>query len=177
MTRVLSLRELGRATLARQLLLERSALDPVAAVEHLVGLQAQTPHTWYVGLWSRLTSVDPRAVGAALEDRRLVRVPLLRSTIHLVSADDALALRPHAQAPIERSTLGQFDRHLVGVDRDALVAAARELVEERPRIASELGRLLAEEFSGRDPAAREEGDERWTNPARRRPDAPPAQTG
>jgi hypothetical protein len=130
-------------------------------VEHLVGLQAQTPHTWYVGLWSRLAGLDPVAVGGLLEHRVLVRLPLMRSTIHLVTADDAVALRPLTQPPIERSTMGAFGRYLVGVDRGQLVAAARALVEERPRVASELGRLLAERFSGRDPAALAQAARAW----------------
>lgn len=69
MARVLTRQELNRATLSRQLLLGRSPLDPVAAVEHLVGLQAQTPQTWYVGLWSRVADLDPVQVGAALQVR------------------------------------------------------------------------------------------------------------
>jgi Winged helix DNA-binding domain len=154
-------RALNRATLARQLLLDRSELPVPAAVEHLVGLQAQTSHTWYVGLWSRLAELDPVAVGKLLERRELVRLPLMRSTIHLVTADDALTLRPRTQPPIERSTMGAFGRHLVGVDRELLVAAARELVEERPLAASELGRLLAERFPGRDPAALAQGARAW----------------
>jgi hypothetical protein len=161
MPRVLSRRELGRATLARQLLLERSALDPVAAVAHLAGLQAQTAQSWYGALWTRLAGFDPAVVGAALEQRRLVRVPLMRSTIHLVTAADAVALRPLVDPVIERSTLGNFGRGLAGLDRAALVAAARELVEERPRIASELGRALAERFPGRDPESLAQGARAW----------------
>jgi len=130
---VLTRRDLNRATLARYLLLERAGLDPVAAVEHLVGLQAQTPHSWYVGLWSRVAGLDPVRVAAALGERRLVRTPVMRSTIHLLTADDALVLRPLTQPPIERSTMGAFGRHLVGVDRNALVTAVRELVEKQPR--------------------------------------------
>ena len=151
MPEVLGRRALGRATLARQLLLERSTLPPVPAVGHLVGLQAQTPHTWYVGLWSRLAGFAPEVVGAALVDRRLVRVPVMRSTVHLVTADDALAIRPVVDRVIERSTLGAYGRHLAGIDRADLAAAARELVDAEPLIASELGRRLADRFPGRDP--------------------------
>lgn len=158
---VLDRRALNRATLARQLLLERAELPVPAAVAHLAGLQAQTPHTWYVGLWSRLSDLDPVAVGGLLQSRELVRLPVMRSTIHLLTADDALALRPLTQPPIERSTLGQFGRHLNGVDRAALVAAARELVEDQPRIASELGRLLGERFPGHDPVALAQGARAW----------------
>ena len=62
--RSLSLRAINRATLARQLLLERATLPVEAAVEHLVGLQAQTTHSWYVGLWTRLEGFDAPAAGA-----------------------------------------------------------------------------------------------------------------
>ena len=157
----LSRRALNRATLARQLLLERSDSDPLAALEQLVGLQAQTPQSWYVGLWTRLADFDPEAIGTALTKRRLVRLPLMRSTIHLVTAADALALRPLTQTPIERSTLGAFGRHLRGVDRAALVAVAGDLVDERPLIASELGRRLAEHFPGHDPEGLAQGARAW----------------
>lgn len=157
----LTRRALNRATLARQLLLERAGLPVADAVEHLVGLQAQTSHTWYVGLWTRLAGLDAAGVGALLERRELVRLPVMRSTIHLLTADDALALRPLTQPPIERSTLGQFGRQLAGIAPDELVAAAREIVEERPRIASELGRLLAERFPGHDPGALAQGARAW----------------
>ena len=60
-------RQLNRALLARQLLLERSAMAPVDAVEHLVGLQAQAPLAPYVALWSRLAAFDPNVLGAAVE--------------------------------------------------------------------------------------------------------------
>ena len=52
MDEVLSGRALNRATLARQLLLERDKRTPLATVEHLVGMQAQVPHNPYTGLWS-----------------------------------------------------------------------------------------------------------------------------
>lgn len=71
---VLDRRALNRARLARQLLLERSALGVPEAVEHLVGLQAQTPHSWYAGLWSRLDGFEPAHASDLLSDGRLVRV-------------------------------------------------------------------------------------------------------
>ena len=90
----LSDRALNRATLARQLLLERAPLDVSAAVGHLVGLQAQVPHDPYTALWSRLAGFAPETLGRALVDRAVVRLAVMRSTIHLVTADDALLLRP-----------------------------------------------------------------------------------
>src|SRR5690242_20159647 len=94
MAQQLSRQALNRATLARQFLLERVELPVVEAVERLGGLQAQTAHSWYLGLASRLSGVTPEAVSALLRDRSLVRIALHRATIHLVSARDCLAWRP-----------------------------------------------------------------------------------
>src|SRR5690554_1994331 len=78
-------RALNRALLGRQLLLERSTLTPVAAIEHLIGLQSQAPHPPYTGLWSRLVGFDPAVVSAGLLDRSLVRASTMRGTVHLMS--------------------------------------------------------------------------------------------
>jgi hypothetical protein len=85
----------------------------------------------------------------------------MRSTIHLLTAEDALALRPTVQVVVERSTLGAFGRRLAGVDPEALATAAREIVDGRPRTASELGRLLAGRFPGSDPEALAQGARAW----------------
>lgn len=91
---VLTQRALNRATLERQLLLRRSELPILDAVEHLVGLQAQLPLNPYTALWSRLARFRPDGLAELLLDRRVVRIVVMRATIHLVSADDCLLLRP-----------------------------------------------------------------------------------
>ena len=98
---VLSRRALNRATMARQLLLERTDLDALAAIEHLVGLQAQEPHDPYLALWSRLEGFDPDELSQLLLQRRAVRIPAMRSTVHLLSADDCLRLRPLVQPVLD----------------------------------------------------------------------------
>ncbi|MBB1244128.1 AlkZ family DNA glycosylase [Streptomyces durbertensis] len=143
-------RALNRALLARQLLLERSELTVPEAVEQLVGLQAQTPHTWYLGLWSRLADYDPHATAGLLRDRALVRISLMRSTIHLVTVADALWLRPLHEPVMERGVKGSFGRKLVDVDREELAALGRKLLEEEPASFAALGRKLAERWPGRD---------------------------
>lgn len=158
---VLGRRVLNRATLARQMLLHRAELSVSEAVAALVGLQAQTTHSWYVGLWTRLEGLEPEVVGKQLEERRLVRLALMRSTIHLVTAEDCLALRPVVQPVIERSVRGQFGRRLEGLDREEVASAARALVEEQPRTFSELARLLAERFPGRDAFALGQAIRAW----------------
>ena len=141
--RVLTRRELGRALLARNLLLERSALDPLAAVRHLVGLQAQEPQEPWLGLLARLDGVDLAAASRLLEDRRLVRTHLMRRTVHLVTAEDCLALRPlHAGVLLSRMR-AVLSRRLVGVDEAELAAAGEPLFEAEPQTVGEVGRVLA----------------------------------
>lgn len=144
--RVLSRAELVRATLARQLLLERSGLPVPDALEHLVGLQAQTPDTWYTGLWSRLDGFDPLEASALLEQRRLVRIALMRSTIHLVTAEDALRLRPLMQPAVEKPMGGRGRTELRARGLDDIATAGRALLEAEPLTNAALGAKLAERW-------------------------------
>ncbi|GAA3155343.1 winged helix DNA-binding domain-containing protein [Nonomuraea roseoviolacea subsp. carminata] len=160
---LISRRALNRATLDRQLLLRRAALPVVDVVERLGGLQAQTPHTWYTGLWNRVEDFDPAVASGLLESRALVRVALQRSTIHLVSARDCLAMRPLLQVVTERMTRSAFGRRLAGVDLDELAATGRALLSEGPMTFAELGRALAERWPDNDPNALGQGV-RWLVP-------------
>ncbi|MEW9551399.1 winged helix DNA-binding domain-containing protein [Nonomuraea sp. NPDC050783] len=160
---LISRRALNRATLDRQLLLRRTDRDVVDVVEHLAGLQAQTPHTWYTGLWSRIEGFDPVAAGELLSSRALVRIALQRSTIHLVSARDCLAMRPLLAPVTERMTRSTFGRRLAGVDLDELAKVGRELLESRPMTFAELGRELATRWPEADPHALGQGV-RWLVP-------------
>jgi hypothetical protein len=151
----LSNRALNRATLARQLLLDRSSFSALDAVRHLVGLQAQEPPDPYTALWSRLAEFDPGELSGLLESRRAVRIVVMRATIHLVTADDALVLRPLMQ-PVLDSELERhptFGPRLRGVDVAPVLAAARAALEERPLTGKELRALVAERFPDLDAAA------------------------
>jgi hypothetical protein len=147
---VLNRRALNRATLARQLLLKRAELPVLDAVEHLVGLQAQEPPDPYTALWSRLDAFRPQELARLLEDRQVVRIAVMRSTIHLVTADDCLTLRPLMQ-PVLDAELARY-RDLRGVDVDAVLGFARELVAERPLSGGELRAALTERFPQHDAA-------------------------
>jgi hypothetical protein len=149
-------RALNRATLARQLLLERSTMPVPAAIEHLVGLQAQTPHTAYTGLWTRLAGFRPEVLSDLLVERRVVRLALMRGTIHMVTARDAWGLRPLVQPVLDRVQKGQFGKRLVGVDPDAVVAMGRAFVEEEPRTFKALGDHLLTRWPERDRFALEQ---------------------
>ncbi|MFJ5261785.1 winged helix DNA-binding domain-containing protein [Streptomyces sp. NPDC088387] len=151
-TPVLSPRALNRATLARQLLLRRTAMSPKAAVEHLVGLQAQEVKPPYYALAARLDGFAPEQLSTLLADREVVRMVTLRSTIHLHTADDGLALRPFAQAAADRE-LKIFHKGLAGVDLDRLALRARELVEEEPRTMRRLREELGPQWPDADPRA------------------------
>ena len=150
---VLTQRQLNRALLERQSLLRRSDATPAAMVEHLVGLQAQAPMPPYYGLWSRLTSFDPHELGRMLTEREVVRLTLMRATVHLVTPRDAALLRPLVQVPIERNHNGAFGRRMGGADPAELAAAARELLAGQPRTAREVARALLERGIGDDEEA------------------------
>jgi hypothetical protein len=153
--RVLSTRELNRALLERQLLLHRVPTAVPDAIEHLVGMQAQNPRDPYVSLWSRLEGFEPAALSELIETRRAVRISLMRSTIHLVTARDCVAIRPVLQAWLERNlhTATPWGRMLDGSDLEAIARAGRSALEREPMTFAELGRRLAAEFPGYDPSA------------------------
>lgn len=143
--RVLSKRALNRALLARQLLLRRRRIPVLEAVERLVALQSQVPRDPYVALWSRVEPFRPETLSDALEERRAVRMTLLRGTLHLVTARDAVGLRILVQPSIEGVIYGSSPlRKAVGsVDMDELFDALRVWLEERPRRRAELVREIA----------------------------------
>jgi hypothetical protein len=152
----LSLRALNRATLARQILLDRENRGIAETLEHLVGMQAQLPNAPYVALWSRLEGFQPAELSQLLADHRALRMLLMRGTIHLVTATDALVLRPAVQAALERDVFGNstFGRHrLEGLDMEAVLAAGREIVTERPLTNVQIRDELARRWPDRDPAA------------------------
>jgi Winged helix DNA-binding domain len=139
--------------LARQLLLCRTDHSVLAAVAHLVGLQAQTPNAPYIGLWSRLTRFDPKQLTALVNDRRIVRIALMRGTIHSVSDRDCLELRAHFEPVLMRGLQGAFGKHLKDLNLKQVEAAARKLLEKKALTFNELGKLLAGRWPDRDPAA------------------------
>jgi hypothetical protein len=149
----LSLRAVNRALLARQLLLERERRSAIDAIGDLVGMQAQVPVDPYVGLWSRLEDFEPAELSDVLEQRDAVRATLMRATIHVVTARDARFLRPLMQPVPERTFKGQFGKRVDGIDRAALLAAGRALVEERPRTRAELRAELGERWPEHDAEA------------------------
>src|SRR5688572_30153239 len=91
--RILTLRDLNRTLLARQLLLEREPVPVPAAVEHLAGLQAQQPASPYIALWTRLRDFQRDDLARLIEDHTIVKATMMRGTLHLVTAADFVRLR------------------------------------------------------------------------------------
>ena len=125
---MLSQRDLNRALLARQLLLERRRLSLPKALERIGGIQAQYAPSMYIGLWSRLDGFERAALNRALERRTVVQGTLMRLTIHLVSARDWWPFTV-ATRDARRRTWERYPGH---ADARAAAAAARKL---RRRIA------------------------------------------
>ena len=153
MTEMLSQRALNRATLARQCLLERASAPAIDMIEHLGGMQSQAPLAPYVGLWTRLQDFTPDELSALTEQREVVRLHLMRNTVHLVSARDCLDWRALFYPLHAARFSAQFRRGMTGVDYDALLRQAKRLLEEQPRTRGELANLLAECWPEADPGA------------------------
>ncbi|GGY96177.1 winged helix DNA-binding domain-containing protein [Streptomyces poonensis] len=144
MTTRISTRALNRATLARQFLLDRTDAGLPDVVAHLGGLQAQEPQEPFTGLWSRVRDFVPDELSRLLEQRTLVRLHLMRRTVHLVTADDAWNWRPRHHTLLRQRTLGTYRRDLADLDPDVLAARARDLMADGlPRSLGDIGRDLA----------------------------------
>jgi hypothetical protein len=140
--RILNLRELNRATLSRQMLLEREALSVPAAIERLAGLQAQLASAPYAGLWTRLCDFQREDLAREIENRKVVKATMMRATLHLCTADDYLrfrtALKPlliGAASEIAKRRGGEFDT-------DKVLKAARKFIGEKPRTFAEISDML-----------------------------------
>jgi hypothetical protein len=150
---ILSPRRLNRILLARQLLLSRRRMSVPAAIEHLVAMQSQSPRSAYVGLWTRVSGFRHEALEQLMLSREAVRIVLMRSTIHLVTARDCLPFRELVQSAVARTSRHTTLRRQAGVDDAQLADAGRELVDAEPRTFAELGELLQARWPACDPFA------------------------
>jgi hypothetical protein len=142
----LTLRRLNRATLARQMLLEREKATPVKAINRLGGLQAQEAKHPFAGLWTRVEGFRRESLVKALNDRKVVRASWLRATLHLVSADDYAAGRAALQPVMTGAATAALRGRDDGLDVPEVVATARKLLAKEPRNFTELRDLLLERF-------------------------------
>jgi hypothetical protein len=151
--RVLTQRELGRATLARQMLLAREEIDAVTAVERLAGLQAQVREPPFIGLASRVEGFERAELIEAIERREVVRATAMRCTMHLMSARDFLDLWGAIRPAIARAVRGWTGKRLAGLDMEAVAAEVRAHFHERPLTFAELRELIPAIASTHEPQA------------------------
>ncbi|GAB2479419.1 winged helix DNA-binding domain-containing protein [Jatrophihabitans fulvus] len=143
----LTTRTLNRTLWVRQRLVAGSRPEPGDAIEtvhHLIGLQAQESLAPYLALAARLPGFDPAVFSQALGAREVVRVLSMRGTVHALTPEDALALRPWTQPMLDRVSAGnQLSRPARDVPSDALVAAASVALADGPLPVAEMGARLA----------------------------------
>jgi hypothetical protein len=175
--RILTLRELNRATLARQMLLERAALPVPAVIERLVGLQAQSPVAPYIGLWARLVDFRRDDLAASIEDHTVVKATTMRATLHLITAEDYLRFRATLQPMLTYAGRSIAKRRGGNaIDVPALLALAQAFIAEKPRTFEEISAMLAERLPDYDigalrytvrthlPLVQTPTDARWSYP-------------
>ncbi|MFF1675276.1 winged helix DNA-binding domain-containing protein [Streptomyces sp. NPDC058256] len=138
-------RELNRATLSRQLLLEREPLNVVDAVRRVVALQAQHPASPYLALWNRLEGLSLADLDAAFTGRAVVKATLMRITLHAVHADDYQVFREAMQPTLYGSRLGYrfAEAGLTPADGEELVPELLTFAD-RPRTAAEMQEWVEE---------------------------------
>jgi Winged helix DNA-binding domain len=141
----LTLKQLNRATLARQLLLGRERLAPIDAVERLGGLQAQEPKPAFAALWTRLEGFERAQLHEALMDRSVVRGTMMRATLHMTSAADYAALRTSLQ-PVLTGAMEGVLKQRGDVDSAKVLPVAKRLVGRRPCTFNDLRAELSEQF-------------------------------
>jgi hypothetical protein len=144
--RVLTLRELNRTTLLRQLLLRRERLQVARAIERVAALQAQWAPAPYVALWSRLDSFERASLERALARGGVVKALLMRATMHLVSARD----HPWLDACVREARTLVRTRGTEPPPPE-MVQDALALTRERPRTRPELMRALGYDPRTQDP--------------------------
>jgi len=135
------------------MLLDRENVSALQAVGRLAGLQAQVASPPYVGLWTRLGDFRREELTRLMEERQVVRATLMRATLHLMTAEDYLLLRPALQPALTRSMGSIAGKRLDGLDIDRLVGAARGFFEREPHPFADLRPLLSQLEPDRDQSA------------------------
>jgi hypothetical protein len=144
----LTLRALNRATLARQMLLAREPIAVTAAIERLVGLQAQLPRPPFIGLWSRVAGFRRADLVDRIERREVVRATMMRGTLHLATARDYNALRATIQPALTQGMRAILRQRADDLDIDRLVATAHDFFAAKPQTFDALRPFLAGRSAG-----------------------------
>lgn len=142
--RILRLRELNRATLARQLLLERQSLTVPETIERLVGLQAQLASAPYVGLWTRLANFRRESLANLIENRKIVKATFMRGTLHLITAEDYLRFRTTLHPLLIEAASAIAKGRDAKLDLEKVLQSARKFIGEKPRTFAEISDMLTQ---------------------------------
>ena len=140
---MISQRALNRATLARQMLLERSNVSVLEALYQVAGLQAQEPKPPFIGLWTRLSTFEKSDLLDLVNDHKAVRATAMRATLHLMSTRDYLAFRPVLQPMLDGAMESILKNRGEGIDVDRFVDKARAYFEGHHATFNELRDALA----------------------------------
>ena len=142
----ISRRALNRATLERQGLLQRQPRSATDMLRHLIGLQGQVQNAPHIGLWSRLVGFRTDDLDALLRERRAVRATLMRVTLHVVLAEDFLAIRPLIDPIALRGFRTNHLAPLGTADVDEIRARSRQLLDAGSLTPADLGKKLGERW-------------------------------
>ena len=115
----------------RQLLLDRSPLPALTLFQRL-SLQAQLANPPYIGLWTRLRNFRQVDLTSLLEQRQVMRATMMRSTLHLMTADDYLLLRPLLQPALTRALHAFFAKEAKGIDVNPFVLGSQNICRSNP---------------------------------------------
>jgi hypothetical protein len=147
---VLTLRQLNRATLARQMLLAREKITVPRAIERLAGLQAQLARPPFIGLWSRVEGFRADDLARLARERKVVRATMMRGTLHLLTTKDYADLRSALQPMLTEGMKGVLGDRTAGLDIDRVSTTARELLDDEPRTFEDLRTALGQKWPGLD---------------------------
>ena len=143
-TRILTLRELNRATLARQMLLQRETISIPATIERLAGMQAQLASAPFVGLWTRLENFKREELATELTRRNIVKASLMRATLHLFSAADFIHYRTTLQTVLDLAGDSIVQQRGAEFDRKKLLTAGQKFIAQKPRTFAEITAMVSE---------------------------------
>jgi hypothetical protein len=130
------------------MLLLRRPISVPDALEQLVGLQAQQASSPYVALWTRIQGFERAALAKLIEMRQVVKATLMRSTLHLVTREDYLAIRATLQPVLTAAWEAIFKGLKGNFDVERLVRVARPFLAEKPRTFAEITEMLLEAIPG-----------------------------
>jgi hypothetical protein len=141
---ILARKQLNRATLQRQMLLERSPVPVPAAIDRLAGMQAQLASAPFVGLWTRIKDFRSEDLSAAINNREVIKATWIRATLHLCTTADYVKFRTTLQPLLSGAGEAIAKGRGADFDRDRLLEVARKYIGEKPRTFADISEMLAE---------------------------------